>query len=153
VEPEAGATDTGNERQAAKRLEKAVNKLYLEGDVAGLTALAAEAATLAERSDGATRRRALSTTTTPANHALLASRRPPPQVHTPGFTRGLGAVLGGVTGFVVGLVAVSASGGGGDIASLNALADVFGGVIGLVFGAVTGLVVGAVVNEWRADAS
>jgi hypothetical protein len=52
MDSEALAAAAGNHRQAAKRLQRAVNTLDLDGDVAGLMALAAEAATLGERSPG-----------------------------------------------------------------------------------------------------
>jgi len=55
----------------------------------------------------------------------------------------MAALFGGGLGFVVGLFVGSLGAEASDIASMNALFDVFFGMIGLVFGAVAGSLLGA----------
>jgi hypothetical protein len=149
----AGDTEASSDKQAAKNLESPY-ELYGEGDVVALQRLAAEAASLADRSTGRTRRRAMSVAEEARLYVamLAAGTRPPPVVAGRGedsaLTPATGAVFGGVLGFVVGLlVGIPLGADAGDIPSLNALVDVFYGVIGLVIGAVAGLLVGLVLRN------
>jgi hypothetical protein len=153
VDPETGATEASNYRQATKKLQRAVNKLYLEGDTAGLMALAAEATTLAERSSGAARRRALSVAEEARLYAMLGSSGPAPHrsgSNGPVLGPGVGALFGGVIGFVVGVaLGVAAYGNATDIPEANDLAALFVGLFGLVVGSGVGLAVGAVLKKQR----